>query len=407
MIVSELPGQDHLRPSRRKIVARCDNCPNERVITRAYYDMCIRRGHNRCQSCATKSVHTRRAAGEIVISTDSRAKVKRAVSSYRLIWANSQRVSRATHTLRVIMDCGATIRVRHIPKYICKRPVRRRPASDLRIQLYNRLRSVGAYFDTATIIGHYRFDCMVYAPDRTKILINVCDNLHPVIDRGATKRRFLYIEHFFPGFEILHISREEVLNGDLPDRLLDNINTSRRVDFNFGDVTVRRLSYDEVAPAFSAHHYVKDGQGIAIGAILGNVLIAAVIYSKKNRSNDNFQQDYREIHKLYINTCYNRKHFANWFMMRSYAFLDVPAVISYAATTRDNGVMSYVKMGFDHVFTDSLNHWYINTRGVVMHKSTVCEMSKRQRLTEPEFTRKYAFRKHHGHKRVCFARRVV
>lgn len=70
----ELPNQSHLSPSKRKVIAKCSLCDNERELRRDYYNNIVKQNKNYCSSCAIKIAHSE---GKCKLSSDLKSEISK------------------------------------------------------------------------------------------------------------------------------------------------------------------------------------------------------------------------------------------------------------------------------------------------------------------------------------------
>lgn len=464
----ELPNQDHLRPSKRKIIAKCGMCDNERELRRDYYNNLVKNSSNKCVSCAMKEACAKGTVG----TKESRSKASKnkwkkqefrdkitqssmnanCTDEYKLsqskrtteLWENEDYAQRVSDGVKNVMDDDMKSRIsksvsdkfQSDPKYrlnlsnhlkekwndseyrstMAEILARQPKISSLQMLLYQYLRDldINHYEESElTRIGYYVFDCLVPKQGGMyKNLLIECqgDYWHsPDMENGADKRKFTYIDRYFPEYEIMYLWEHEFSTKDrIINRLKSKFGVSMIVnDFDFNEIEIKIVSYVECSKFLDAYHYVGKGRGgMAIGAFFGDVLIGCIVYSMPLRQNQNFGKPFRELSRLCIHPSYQKKNFASWFIARSYKFLDVKLIISFCDTTAGHDGAVYKASNFKLSHETKPDYWYVDVDGFVMHKKTLYNKAVNLRMTESEYAVKYKFSKRYGGKKLCFIREI-
>lgn len=464
-IIRELPDQEHLRPSKRKIEAECDFCREVRILRRDYYNSLIKLGSNKCGSCAIKEACARGTVG----TAESRSKASKkkwenrsfrdkitessiranTTDEYRELqsnrtkelWKNEEYALRVSDGVRAIMDDHMKSKIseslikkfKDDPNYSANLAAllrekwqnddyRRQMAfhlanqprvSSLQVKLYSYLDDLGVEYCSEgeqTTIGYYVFDCLIPKGDGGLLIECQGDYWHkPEMENGSDKRKFTYIDRYFPEYEIMYIWEHEFSTKDrVINRLKSKLNIGLDVvDFDFNDVEVKKISYSECSTFLDAYHYVGKGRGgIAVGAFLDDNLIACVVYSSKLRQNQHYERDFRELSRLCIHPSYQKKNFASWFISRTYKFLDVDLIISFCDTTAGHSGTVYKASNFTLSHETKPDYWYVDSDGFVMHKRTLYGKAVNLKMTESEYAEKFHFRKRYGGKKLCFIKEI-
>jgi len=446
----ELPNQEHLKPSKRKILVECSKCGNNRELRRDYYNSILKNGSNICLSCATKDGCERGTIG----SFESRSKASKnkwdniefrervsekvrehnRTEEFKLsqslktkeLWSDEEYAKKVSNNVKESMDDNIKKQISNSlinkwkneevrEKYATARSQQQR-ISNLQIKLYSYLNDLNVEFDReghSTTIGYYIFDCLV--PKQGKMKKNLLiecqgDYWHrPDINGGADKRKFIYVDRYFPEYEIMYLWEHEFSTKDriinrLKSKFGINIETAK---FDFCDIQIRKIEYSECSKFLDAYHYIGKGRGgVAIGAFIDDTLIGCIVYSSKIRQNQDFGVDFRELSRLCIHPCYQKKNFASWFIARTYEFLDVKLIISFCDTTAGHNGTVYKASNFKLHHEVKPDYWYVDNDGYVMHKKTLYSKAVKMRMTELEYAEKYNFNKKYGGKKLCFIREI-
>lgn len=479
--MEELPNQDGIVKSKRKILVKCDKCDFVRELRRDYYNSLIKNNKNVCSSCAIKIAHSE---GKCKLPSNVKSEIsKKAWSNTKLLekhrlesisrntteeyrktqsdrtkklwlseeykkrvsdgvkavmnedmkkqiseilknkWANEQQKEKYSNSLKKRWLSEAyreTMReIHYSPKYKEKMAeilANNPKVSSIQLLLYKYLEDLGIqYFKEGsdTKIGYYVFDCLIPKQGNlNKSILIECqgDYWHSISKNIRNdKSKFTYIDRYFPEFEIMYLWEREFSTKDkIVSKLKTKLNLERDIlDFNFDNVDVKECSYKEASEFLDAYHYIGKGRGgICVGAYLDNILIGCIVYSKKLRQNQNYGQDFRELSRLCIHPNYQKKNFGSWFISRSYRFLDVKLIISFADTTSGHTGAVYKASNFKFSHETSSDYWYVDKDGFVMHKRTLYSQAVRLRMTESEYAEKYNFHKKYGGKKICYIKQI-
>lgn len=468
MVMIELPNQEHLKPSKRKVLVECSKCGNSRELRRDYYNSLIKNGSNTCLSCAVKEGCERGTIG----SFDSRQKASqnkwkdskfrekvsekvrehnqteefRSSQSLKSkeLWSDevyAKKISdgvKESMTPEIRSTIGESIKKRYSEDSNYRDSLSRRMTqrwtneeyrrsmaesrlnqpqiSSLQIKLYKYLDDLGIQYHKEgreTLIGHYMFDCLVPKQDKMhKNLLIECqgDYWHlDNINNGGDKRKFTYIDRYFPEHEIMYLWEHEFSTKDrIINRLKSKIGIdSNIIDFDFKSIELKNCQYKELSSFLDAYHYIGKGRGgISVGAYLNDILIGAIVYSPKLRDNHDFGQPFRELSRLCIHPNYQKKNFASWLISKSYKFLDVNLIISYCDTTAGHDGAVYKASNFKLHHEVKPDYWYVDVDGYVMHKKTLYLKARSMKMTELQYAETYNFSKIYGGKKLCFIREI-
>lgn len=415
-----------------------------------YYNKILRDNSNICSSCAIKDACSKGTVG----STESRQKASRSKwnnpefrekvtrkvteqsrtdefrksqsDKTKRLWADEQYAQKISDSVRSAMNDDTKKKISESlikkwknneirEKYAVARS-RQVRISGLQIKLYSYLDDLGMDYEIegpTTTIGYYVFDCLIPKQNgMSKNLLIECqgDCWHqPEMDGGADKRKFTYIDRYFPEYEIMYLWEHEF---STKDRVLNRLRSKLGIDinvndFDFSDVQIRLIEYSECSKFLDAYHYIGKGRGgIAIGAFIDSELIGCIVYSSKIRQNQDFGDNFRELSRLCIHPCFQKKNFATWFIARTYQFLDVKLIISFCDMTAGHTGTVYKASNFRLHHEVRPDYWYVDQDGYVMHKKTLYSKAVNLGMTESQYAHTYNFNKRYGGKKLCFIREI-
>ena len=353
---------------------------------------------------------------------DSELRARLSANS-RKLWSNNVYRQRVISGLkRVLSSPEARRRLSDIAKtrwedceYRAKMAVLRavQPrTSSIQILLYNFLDDLNVEYykeSVATTIGYYVFDCLVKNPHGKDLLIECQgDYWHSLPGVQARDRgKFTYIDNYFPEYEIMYVWEHEFYT---KDRVLDRLKLKLGIDvalveFDFADISVRKVSAAEVRSFLDSYHYIGKGRGgRCYGAFLNTELIACAIVSPPIRQGVvKLVGDLsaKELSRFCIHPAYHKKNFASWFISRTIKEVGT-TIIAYADTTVGHLGTIYRAANFDLHHEVAPNYWYTDGDGYVMHKKTLYQRARKMKLTERAFAEKYNYQKKWGGKKLCF-----
>lgn len=283
--------------------------------------------------------------------------------------------------------------------------------SSIQRMLYQLLDDVDATYYPESIhtqIGYYVFDCLVKTPDGKRDVLIECqgDYWHSLVNNVRNdKSKFTYIDRYFPEYEIMYVWEHEFYT---KDRVLDRLKSKlgvdiESIDFDFGDVNVRRVSSKDIKCFLDAYHYIgKDRGGICLGAYLNDDLIGCCVFSPPVRQNlNNKFGDFVELSRFCIHPSYHKKNFASWFISRCLKYT-TKNIVAYADTTVGHLGIIYKASNFEFCHEVPANYWYVDIDGYVMHKRTLYGKAKKMCMTETEFANKKGYFKKWGGKKLCY-----
>lgn len=282
-------------------------------------------------------------------------------------------------------------------------------------KLYDLLHKMGVEFvveGSDTQFGPFIFDCLV--PNLNLLIEMQGDYWHSFAKNMANdKRKFEYINEYFPEFKIMYIWEHELEDGSAIGRLESIFGSDKKpVDFDFRDVTVRLLSFDECKRFMDSYHYIGGCRGgVAVGGFLGEKLIGAVMFTSPIRqgvasglgvSGDSLL----ELSRFCIHPSFHKKNFASWLLSKSFRFIDVDVVVSYCDCTVGHVGTIYKASGFNLHHVVKPDYWYVTPDNWVLHKRTVYGRAKRDGLRERDFAEKFGYLKKFGGPKLCFTKEL-
>jgi len=286
--------------------------------------------------------------------------------------------------------------------------------SSIQKMLYAYLDELGIEYykeSEQTRIGYYVFDCLVVNGEK-KLLIECQGDYWHTLENAERrdKGKFTYISRYFPEYEIMYVWEHEFY---CKDRVLDRLKLKLGLqietkEFKFADLTLRAIDSYETKQFLDLYHYLgKDRGGKAFGAFLGDLLVAAIVFSPPLRQNTSGQfglvdGEVRELSRLCIHPSYHKKNFASWFIKRALKQISCKLIVAYADTTvgHDGGIYKASNFRLHH--TVPADYWYVDISGYVMHKRTLYGRAVKQKMTESEFAEAKGYVRKYGGEKLCF-----
>ena len=289
--------------------------------------------------------------------------------------------------------------------------------SSIQRQLYQYLADLGVDFVEECVdtkIGHYVFDCLVPKQGGMyKNLLVECqgDYWHSLPRAKSNDRsKFTYIDRYFPEYEIMYVWEHEFY---AKDRVLQRLQLKlgvgvESIDFDFKDVSIRRVVSSDIKSFLDAYHYIGKGRGgECFGAFLDGELTACIVFSPpiRQKMKNVPDGDVVELSRLCIHPSYHKKNFASWFVSASVKLVGKP-VIAFADTTVGHAGTVYKASNFVLIHEVPPDYWYVDVGGYVMHKKTLYQRAVKMKLTESEFANRYGYFKKWGGKKLAFLRTI-
>lgn len=286
--------------------------------------------------------------------------------------------------------------------------------SSIQTALYTYLDELGVEYykeGEQTRVGFYVFDCLVVSNQKKLLIECQGDYWHALKDvERRDKGKFTYINRYFPEYEVMYVWEHEF---HCKDRVLDRLKLKLGIDietinFEFSNVVVKKIDYNEAKQFLSLYHYLgKDRGGQAIGVFFGDLLIAVIVFSPPLRQNTAGQfglvdGEVRELSRLCIHPSYHKKNFASWLIKQAIKRVDSKLIIAYADTTVGHTGTIYKASNFTLHHTVPADYWYVDKEGYVMHKRTLYGRAQSLKMTESEFAESKGYAKKYGGEKLCF-----
>lgn len=295
--------------------------------------------------------------------------------------------------------------------------------SSIQTILYSILDDLGIeYFkegdetDKECIIGPYNFDCVIPRHGKKSLVIECQGDYWHTQDKAIRidKAKATYLERYYQStHELKYLWEHEFSCQDRISELIKywlGINDHEVSEFEFDDVQIKKSKACEYKLLLSKYHYLPNAGkgGIAIGAYIGDEIIAVCVFSKLIRQNikiDEFSRDQTiELSRLCINPKFQKKNLASWFVSRCIKKLDdsIKCIVSYCDTTHNHDGAVYKSLNFINDKEVRPDYWYANENGWVMHKKTLYNKAVKMNITESEYASKFGYKKIFGSKKLRF-----
>jgi hypothetical protein len=183
------------------------------------------------------------------------------------------------------------------------------------------------------------------------------------------------------------------------------------VEFDFNQIIVKPAPANQYRLLLSKYHYLANAGrgGLAYGAYLGELLIAAAVFSPMVRQNITLPEgtaatDVRELSRLCIHPNYSKPNMASWFVSRCLGLLPAQyrTIISYCDTTFNHNGAVYRACNFVQDREVPADYWYVSSGDWIMHKKTLYDHAVRLGLTEHEYAELNGYVKIYGKKKLRF-----
>ncbi len=388
----------------------CNSCNNQYMINRRYS---LRRGNRLCRSCALKlrwNSHEYRKV--IAASASKHSKLLWQDTEYRMKVTAS---NSTTWSKRIAELSERSLKLWQDPEYrqsILNSMANHPRISNLQIKLYQYLDDLGIVYhkeNEQTIIGPFVFDCLIPNRHSKHILIECQGDYWHTLPNNVKRDRakFIYINRYFPDYEIMYIWEHEFYT---KDRVLDRLKLKlglnvETASFNFGEIVLKPATSNELKSFLDSYHYIgKDRGGSAFAAYHNNHLVGCVVYSNPIRQNisQQFSTAIVELSRFCIHPNYHKKNFASWLISRTIKMMAPQTIIAYADTTVGHTGTIYKASNFKHHHTVAADYWYTDKAGWVMHKRTLYGRAVKMSLTEAKYAETYGYTKKYGGEKLCF-----
>jgi hypothetical protein len=298
--------------------------------------------------------------------------------------------------------------------------------SSLQITIYSILEDLNVKFyrerahsesDPETMIGPYRFDCVVPRKDRTTLLIECQGDYWHSIPKAIIRdeQKASYIANNFPHkYEIKYLWEHEFGERDRITSTLKywlGLDEPEKISYDFNQVIIKQCAAKEYRLLLAKYHYLSLGTrgGIAWGAFLGDVLIGVCIFSTPIRQNIHSRlgaciEEVKELSRLCIHPNYRMKNFASWFISKCVSKLSkaTKLVISYCDTTYNHDGTIYKASNFTFDGEVRRDYWYISEDGWAKHKKTLYNQARSLGITEADCAKRFNYTKVYGGKKLRF-----
>jgi len=184
----------------------------------------------------------------------------------------------------------------------------------------------------------------------------------------------------------------------------DYSEVSRRIDlmlapleFEFGDVVIREISYDDYDSFYAVFHYMgRTGRrGLTYGAFLNDKLIACATIGSITRNEIATSRGFepgqvRELARFCIHPDFHKKNFGSWFLSAIVSRFrkknpDIAMLISFADTTQGHVGTIYKAANWDYDGDTGISYHYEESDGSIIHKKTIYDRARRDTMSETEY----------------------
>lgn len=287
--------------------------------------------------------------------------------------------------------------------------------SSIQIKLYELLTELNVDYvseSRETTVGPFSFDCLI--PSRKLFIECQGDYWHSLKKNQINdKRKYQYVKSYFPEYDILYLWEHEFENESLIINKLHAIfGQLSSVDFDFKDVVVNRIDYDVAKKIFDNYHYLGSGSGgTAIGAFLGDEMVAAINFTSPMRQTTAGQfglahKDVLELSRFCIHPSYHKNNFASWLIAKSCRFINAKLIVAYADTTVGHRGTIYKAAGFQLHHVVPPDFWYITPDNWILHKRTVYGRAIKEGMIESEYAFGHGYLKKFGGEKLCYIKKL-
>jgi GNAT superfamily N-acetyltransferase len=280
--------------------------------------------------------------------------------------------------------------------------------SNIQKTLYSLLNDLGIKYEPEKLIGYYSFDC--FLPDHNILIECQGDYWHNRPEAIATdKAKATYIKEYFPQYKLVYIWEHEFKTQDLVLNLLKYLTGSQQqiVDYDFDKLAIKQIDSVDCELFVSKYHYAgRIGKAtINYGAFLGDVLVAACVFSPITRQESSIKldckpQEMKELSRFCVHPQYQKHNLASWMISRCIKEISnnklLKYLISFSDETFNHIGTIYKASNWKHDGMVAPSYWYVNDDSYVMHKKTLWDHAKKMGMGENEYAEKYGYKKVNG-----------
>lgn len=291
--------------------------------------------------------------------------------------------------------------------------------TNIELALESILNSLGICYYMHTFVGLHEFDFVI--PSHNIIIEVQGDYWHRRPRKvSADKARLTYIRRYYKRFDIKYVWEHEFF---CQRRVYDKVAywlgiSETKVDFNFRDLVINKLSYSEASEFLSVYHYLGSiGKGgFSYGVFHNDVLIACVHLSSITRkeiatSMSMNPKNVFELSRMAIRPSHQKKNLASWLLARVIPMIrsdtqSVTRLVAFSDMSYGHRGTVYLAAGWKQLGQTSPDYWYVDKDGYTMHKKTLYNRARKMSLTERQFAEQYGYRKVWGHGKIKFIRDI-
>jgi hypothetical protein len=450
-----------------KVIAKCRCGKESSTLYKCYKRSIAKRGYYLCFDCSVKTNSFRSQAAKNSklakrktgpLSAETRLKLSSSIAKIystpeykqklsdrsKKLWSQETFRTKVSNKLKALWK-DANIRQRaidginkHKEKYslLLKEKWKNDPAwrakcinitnpSSQQLILYSILDDLNIKYFPEYKVGFYQFDCMVPRGNRNLLIEVNGDYFHNKPEQTVRdNQKSTFISTYYNDkYELKTIWEHDFKSFETVKGLLLNwlsLERTANVDFDFGSVSIEKLSIDLAKIFFGKYHYTATAgrSGSFYCAKFNHKIVAACAFAvptrKESANHLNTEpSNVRELTRFAIADGYHKKNFASWCLSKfvSIYLNDIPnvaAIITFADETYGHDGTIYKACNWKYLYEIDPDYFYI-IDGKTMHKKTLWDHAQKLKKSEANYADEIGAVKSFGkkkHKFVCFRKQT-
>jgi len=281
--------------------------------------------------------------------------------------------------------------------------------SEIQRTFYNILDELAIHYykegEKECIFGPWNMDCRIIH-NENDFVVEVQGGYIHGLPKNIIKdeAKATYMMRYFPTVPVKYLWEYEFGNvGFIKQKVLEwcNLKAVVQIDFDFSDVSIRTVPYDDARIFVATFHYLEKLTGrILLGAYLGDRLIAVSTWGAPTRIETAQRLNVThlqclELRRFVIHDAFHKFNFASWLLARFESMLpdDIKILVSFAdpASGHTGNIYKACNWSFDGETEPS--YFYVNENGFVMLKKTLYNQAHKLHSSEFDFCETYGYRK--------------
>jgi len=277
------------------------------------------------------------------------------------------------------------------------------------------LDNLGIGYDRQHTVGHWPFDFHIPHTPRD-ILVEVHGEYWHgerfENQRSRDQAKATFIERYHSDkYELKVLWEHEFLS---PERIHHLVagwfgRQPQAVDYKFSQLEIKTIEASKANLFLSKYHHTASGgrSGISVAAMDGDTIVGVARYCYPTRVESAKKQGvkYREIMeltRLAVHPCYRKHNLVSWFLARTYQFLPVKKLMTFADSTYGHAGTIYKASNWRLDGVIRADYFYRDRDGFIMHKKTLWNQSKKMGMSEVDYAAKHGYTRCDGGTKTRF-----